>query len=450
MLSVLWTIGLFLFAIMVLVTVHEFGHFIVARGFKVKVLRFSVGFGKKLGSFYDKKGTEYVIAAIPLGGYVKMLDEREGPVKPEEIPFAFNRKSPLVRIAIVCAGPLFNFLFAIFAYWLMFVIGFTTYAPLIGNVEPHSIAYNAGIQPGFEIIAINNEKIDDWQDVRLALLSYLGDSAKVTFTLKSRTSAHIENKTVDLSNWHMDDELQLLKSVGIHAYIPAIPLIIQKVIEDSPASRAGLHPEDELLAINSKPLSDWKQMVEYVADRPHQEIQLTVRRNQQNILIPIQIGQVEVNGKARGFLGVQSMIPNWPADLIRKKHYSPLKAWIPAVEKTWEMTSLSFQFLGKMLTGELSVNNMSGPIGIAEGAHYSASLGIAYFMSFLALISISLAVINILPIPILDGGHLMYYLYELITKKPVSEKVQAIATQIGIFLLLAVMILAFYNDITRW
>lgn len=450
MLSALWSILLFLIAIVLLVSVHEFGHFIVARWCKVKVLRFSVGFGKPLWSFVDKKGTEFVLASIPLGGYVRMVDEREGTVTPQDLPYAFNRQPPLAKIAIVCAGPLFNFLFAIFAFWTMYVVGYTTIAPIVGKVDSPSIAKQAGIKPNEEIIAVNNEKTDDWQDVRLAILAHLGENGALKLTLKDLATASVQTHTLQLLQWGLTDEQLVLKSLGIEPFFPAISPIIMQVMPDSPASQALLAPQDKIMAVDDIPITDWQQMVEYITKRPNQTVKLTLQRNEQPLTIAVQVGSKNVGGQVIGYLGVQSVMPQWPSEFMRKKQYSLFGAFVPAVQKTWDMTTLSFSFLWKMIVGELSVNNMSGPIGIAQGAGYSASLGFSYFMSYLALISLSLAIINVLPIPVLDGGHLVYYLYELITKKTVPEKVQVIATQIGIFLLLAVMMLAFYNDIMRW
>ena len=450
MLNVLWMIGAFFVALMILVAVHEYGHFWVARRLGVKVLRFSIGFGKVIGSWHDKKGTQYAISVVPLGGYVKMLDEREGPVADEDLPYAFNRKSLWVRTAVVLAGPLFNLLFAIVAYWLMFTIGIAQLAPVIGDVEANSIAATAGLKPQTEIIAVRGEPTTSWTDVRLQILTQVGNTGVISITTKPLNNAQTTLHQLDLQNWQVDSEnLTVLPSLGLTAYIPEIPAEVGAVLINTPASEVGLKKGDVILSVNGKAVQYWLQFLDEIVANPGKRIDIKIQRNDKTLTLSPRLDEKQVNGEISGYLGVQSTF-DWPKGTLRINRYNPLAAIIPAVQSTWDMFILSWQMLGKMITGSLSLKSLSGPVGIAQGAGYSASLGISYFLNFLALISISLAMVNLLPIPLLDGGHLLYYLVEAIVRKPVSEKVQMLGMRVGIIFLLSVMLLAFYNDLARW
>ena len=452
MLSLLWIIASFLVALIILVTVHEFGHFWVARRLGVKVIRFSIGFGKVIFKWCDKHNTEYALSVIPLGGYVKMVDEREGVVAKDDLPYAFNRKPLWVRIAVVLAGPLFNILFAVIAYWFMFYIGIAELHSVVGNVDQHSIAGQAGLQANDKVIAVNGQDTQSWSDVRLQLLANLGKTDQLTVTTEPypKGGKPVQHR-LNLQGWTIDEQNpRLLSSLGITPYLPEIAPVVGAVEAGTPADHAGLMPGDSIVRANKRAITAWQDLLAVVAEHPGQKMLLQVERSGQVLTIPVTLEAVDRDGKTVGFLGVSVKTARLPEALLYIKRYGVFSAFIQASQKTWDMFVLSWQLLGKLVTGDLSLRSISGPIGIAQGAGYSASLGVAYFFNFLALISISLAMVNLLPIPLLDGGHLLFYLIEAVTRRPVSERVQLIGMRIGLLFLLAVMLLAFYNDLSRW
>lgn len=449
MFNLLVTLLFFIIALSILVCFHEFGHFIVARLLGVKVLRFSVGFGRPFLRYMSKSGTEYVISALPLGGYVKMLDETEGKVAPEELSGAFNRKPVGVRIAIVLAGPLFNIILAVILYWLVFVIGIVGIVPIIGYVFPESIAQQAGLQVNDRIATIGQQRVSTWNDVNLALLSHLGSKSSLSIGVQNTVSHVFSSHRLNLSAWNVDPlHPKPLKSLGIHPFQPKVLPIVGKVFLNSPATLAGLQPGDQILQIDNQPIKDWQQMravVDYYGDH---KLNLLVLRKHQKIYLKITPKQT-ADGKKGAYLGIESSLAEFPPQYLRTEKYSLLQAWQPAVIKTWTMIHLTFDLLIKMIVGDVSIKTMSGPIGIAQGAGMSASYGLSTFLDFLALMSISLGVLNILPIPVLDGGHLLFYLIELVRGKPVSLRSRQISMQIGLLLLLALVFFAFYNDFNR-
>ena len=446
-----WSLLMFLIVITLLVAFHEYGHFIVARACGVKVLRFSIGFGKILWSRNSKKGTEFVISILPIGGYVKMLDERVAPVKKEDLPFAFNRKSVLQRSLIVLAGPFFNFIFAIAAYWLMLVIGITHVAPIVGEVAPGSIAATAGIESDQEFVEIGKTKIHSWQDVSVALVKEIGNkTASLPIVMKDKNG--IYHYKLMLGKWaYNGSDVYLLESLGIAPSEPLIPPIIAAVQKDSPAAGAKLRTGDEVIAIDGQSIKSWQAMVKYISSKPNQLVQFTIKRNNSIRQSPVKIGQQQLRtGQMIGFLGIQSKHLPWPSKNIRLEKYSPFKALEIALNKTYDMSITTLKLLGKMLIGDISVKGLSGPVGIAQGAGFSASLGFAHFLSFLALVSVSLGVLNLLPLPMLDGGHFLFFIIEAIIKRPIPEKVQEFCMKVGILLLISVMLLALYNDLSRF
>lgn len=440
----------FILALILLVTVHEYGHFQVARWCGVKVLRFSFGFGKILASFYDKKGTEYVWSLFPLGGYVKMLDETEGDVPDEEKPYAFNNQSLFVRVAVVIAGPLFNFIFAFVALWLVLVIGMHSLAPMIESVKPNSIAAKAGLSSKQEIIALNGEKINSWRDFQYAVMPFIGSQETIKLTVKSMDNGQIKELSVPLINWNLDDKKpDPLKSLGIEPFIPKIPPVIGEVVPDSPAQKVDLQVGDFISRVDGKSFDDWMDIVDYVRQRPNKPMNLTIKRKDNTKTITIVTGSQEYDGKVEGFLGVRSQKVDWPSHWLRLERQTPIDALGTAFKQTVDLTGTTFLLMARLITGKLSINSISGPVGIAQGAGDSGRGGLVSYLLFLALVSISLGALNLLPIPMLDGGHLLYYLLEAIMRKPLSEGVKSAGIYVGLLMLVALMFIALTNDISR-
>lgn len=444
------TLIYFIVALLLLITVHEYGHFLVARLCGVKVLRFSFGFGKVLARWHDKQGTEYAWSLVPLGGYVKMLDEGEQDVAPEERHLAFNNKSVWARIAIVIAGPLFNFLFAFVALWLVLVIGIKSLAPIIDKVMPNSIAAESGLQANEEIIRFNDTPINSWRDFQYALMPLIGSDEIVRLQVKSLSDNQHKTLNLPLKNWSLDSkDPDPLQSFGIVPFIPGIPPVVGEVVDNTPASEAGLQVNDRILQMNGKPLADWLDLVEHVAKNPNQPLVLSLIRQGKPLTLNLTIGSKENDGKTTGFLGVRSQKVNWPKQWLRVERQNPLAAIGTAFKQTVDLSTATFSLIGRFVTGKLALQSISGPVGIAQGAGESGRSGFVYYLSFLALVSISLGVLNLLPIPMLDGGHLLFCFIELIRRKPLSDTSKTIGLYLGLFFLAALMILALSNDISR-
>ncbi len=424
----------------ILVTFHEAGHFVVARWSGVKIKRFSVGFGKPIWSRFDKRGTEFAIAAIPLGGYVRMLDEREGPGSPEEAEFSFNRLSVWWRIAIALGGPLANFLLAILVYWGIFVTGTSELVPVTGAVAENTPGFDAGIEPGLEIVSIDGQETLSWSQVSVSLAARLGDSGTVDIETRRPGETSSRHHLLKIQRWHQgEDEPDLLGSLGIS---PTLPAVMGEILPDSPAAKAGLKQWDRIVSVDDKSVSNWNDWVKIVQAAPGEMLAVTLERNGQ--LLPVSL-EPEVktapDGSRYGLVGVKP--------LIREIRYGLFGSIGRSVEKTWDTTLLTLGLVKKMITGQVSTSNLSGPITIARVAGDSAGMGLGYYLSVLALLSVSLGVLNLLPIPILDGGHVLFCLMELVSGRPVSERIQAFGMQIGLVLVGGLMFLAFYNDITR-
>lgn len=448
--SALYMIVGTLVALGVLVTFHEFGHFWVARRCGVKVLRFSVGFGMPLLRWHDRRGTEFVIAAIPLGGYVKMLDEREGEVPADQLDQSFNRKTVRQRIAIVAAGPIANFLLAMVFFWFLAMLGSEQIRPVIGGVEADSMAAKAGLVAGQEIVSIDGEPTTGWGAVNLQLVRRLGESGTVKVVVREQDSSAETPRELALDHWLKGaDEPDPIKSLGIRPWRPALPPVLAELDPKGPAQAAGLKTGDRLLALDGQALGDWQQVVDLVRVRPDTKIVLKVERDGAQIDVPVTLA---VRGEAKaagGYLGAGVKSPEWPPSMMREVSFGPLAAIGEGAKRTWTMSVLTLESLKKMLFGELSVKNLSGPITIAKVAGASAQSGVADFLNFLAYLSISLGVLNLLPIPVLDGGHLLFYLVEWVRGRPLSDRVQGWGIQIGISLVVGVMLLALVNDLGR-
>ncbi|MDT8895059.1 sigma E protease regulator RseP [Halomonas sp. I1] len=434
-----------------LITFHEFGHFWVARRCGVKVLRFSVGFGKPLWSRYDRHGTEFAVAAIPLGGYVKMLDEREGPVPPEEQHLAFNHKTVWQRIAIVAAGPLANFLLALVAYWALFVAGTTTVVPVIGEVASGSPAAEGGLTAGQEITAIEGQAVRSWEEVNLELVSVIGASGELTVAARGEGDSVAREHRLPVQDWLVrQDPPRPLATLGVTPWRPEVPAVIDRVAEGEPAAEAGLASGDEVLAVDGQPVASWSHFVERVQARPGERLDVQVARDGETLVLSLTPRARESeDGRRVGYIGAGVAPVSWPEDYRREIRYGPLAALGQAANRTGDMTLLTLDAIRKMLVGLISPTNLSGPITIARIAGDSARSGLESFVSFLAYLSISLGVLNLLPIPVLDGGHLLYYIVEVVRGRPVSERAQAFGLRVGLALVGTLMLMALYFDLMR-
>ncbi|MGM7283678.1 RIP metalloprotease RseP [Pseudomonas guariconensis] len=439
-----------LVALGVLVTFHEFGHFWVARRCGVKVLRFSVGFGTPLVRWHDRHGTEFVVAAIPLGGYVKMLDEREGEVPPALLGQSFNRKPVGQRIAIVAAGPIANFLLAILFFWVVALLGTQQVRPVIGAVESGSLAASAGLVAGQEVVSIDGKPTNGWSAVNLQLVRRLGETGTLRVGVRDEGATLERQHEINLDHWLKGvDEPDPIQSLGLRPWRPAIPPVLAEIDPKGPAAAAGLKTGDTLLALDGVALADWQQVVDSVRARPEAKVQLRVERAGAQLEVPVTLARRGEGQASGGYLGAGVKGVEWPAEMLREVSFGPLEAVGESLSRTWSMSVLTLESLKKMLFGELSVKNLSGPITIAKVAGASAQSGVGDFLNFLAYLSISLGVLNLLPIPVLDGGHLLFYLIELARGRPLSDRVQGWGVQIGISLVIGVMLLALINDLGR-
>lgn len=446
----IWNLLSFIVALGVLITVHEFGHFWVARKNGVLVKRFSIGFGKALLSWRDKQGTEFVIAAIPLGGYVRMLDERVDPVLPQFKDLAFNHKTVWQRMAIIAAGPAANFIFAVFALWLMYMLGVQTMRPVVASVAPQSIAAQAGITPQQQIISVNQHNATDASSVNLLLVEQIGSNS-ITLGLQDVVTQQQRSVTLNTTDWQFDPEKQsVFDSLGLNLARPQALTEIAQVAPDSAAERAGLQVNDKIIRIDGTDITQWTQLQALISNAAEQQLSVEVERS--GAVLSINVTPtllVTADGFSQGVLGITPKVSDWPEGVLYTRQYGVIDAFGAGAAHTWQFIRLSVSMIGKLLTGDVSVKHLSGPISIAQGAGTTASLGLVAFLSFLALISVNLGVINLLPLPVLDGGHLMYMLVELIRGKPVSEKTQETGFRFGALILLMLMGIALLNDISR-
>jgi regulator of sigma E protease len=450
MLEVIWSIAAFIVAIGVLISFHEFGHFWVARRLGVKVLRFSIGFGKPLWRRTAADGVEYVIAALPLGGYVKMLDEREGEVPAGQEAYAFNRQSPARRIAIVAAGPLANFLMAIVAYWIVFVAGVTTEKPIVAEPAAGTVAARAGLHAGDEVTAVDGEPVPTFQVLRTELIERALAGETVRLGVRPAQGAPREAEFV-LAGVRVDPEY-LFDDLGLRPYLPPGPLAIVQVMPDTPAAQAGFQAGDHVVRHGGEAVTAIQPFLDWIAARPGQLAEFEVRRGEEMLRLSVVLGQRERDGRTVGYLGASLRVDVPPAvweNLVTEHRLSVWAAAPAAVVQTARMSALTLKMLYRMVLGDVSVKNVTGPIQIAQFAGYTASIGLVSFLSFIAIMSVSLAVLNLLPVPVLDGGHLLYYGVELVKGSPLSERAQIVGQQVGLTLLVALMGLAFYNDILR-
>ncbi|MFK7887052.1 MAG: RIP metalloprotease RseP [Gammaproteobacteria bacterium] len=450
------TIAAAIVAIGVLVTVHEYGHYIVARKMGIKVLRFSVGFGKPIWSkVAGPDRTEYQIGALPLGGYVKMLDEREGPISPADAGRAYNHKSTWARMAVLVAGPMANFLFAIATFWIIFSVGVPDVRSVIGNVVQDSDAGRAGLRSGDEITRINGADVSNWGDARVALLEAVIDGPQIDIEVTSQNGSR-NDVTVAIAQDGKDltEPGALLPGLGLEPWRPPLPAIIGKLTENGPAEQAGLVAGDQIMAINGLDIAGWAELVRELSARPGETVSFEVLRDIRPRTFEVTLGQTERNGEQQGFLGVELSQPDdyqslW-GDMIQPRRFGVLPALGEAVSETVGNSTLMLKMFYKMLTGKVSVKNLSGPITIAQYAGITVQDGPIYYLRFLALLSVSLGVLNLLPIPMLDGGQIVYQLAETVKGSPVSMRTEIIGQQIGMIMLLMLMGFAVFQDIGRF
>lgn len=441
--NLLW----FAVAISILVAVHEYGHYIVGRWAGMKVLRFSIGFGKPIWMrIGGKDRTEYCISAIPLGGYVRFLDGREGPVDPEDEGRAFDHRPISSRIAVLLAGPLFNFLFAIIAYWALFINGVPTIRPAVGEVDPGSYAARAGLEFGDQIVAVGDIETADWESALVAMLEQMVSSERVSLTLETEGGRQrLATIFVGDDATRLTEPGLLFDGLGFRPWQP--PAVIGELTENGAAEAAGLKPGDRITSVDGESVRSYADLIDVVSVRAMQSVSLEYSRNGNAQIVELTIGVQEVNGETRGLLGVRSASDISKFYYLRK--FGPIESASAAMKRTWASTMFTVRMLGRMVIGDVSIKNISGPINIAQFAGASAERGWGDFLGFLAIVSISLGVLNLLPIPMLDGGQIVYQSIELAKGSPISERSQLLGQQIGIFALLLLMSFAFYNDLSR-
>lgn len=447
MLDIVWSVLGFVVAISVLVCFHEYGHYWMARRLGVKVLRFSLGWGRPIHSYVARDGVEWSIAPYPIGGYVKMLDEREGPVPEHLKPLAFNNQTPARRMAILAAGPAFNFILAIFLYWVVFVMGVPGMRPLIGEPLPDSAAARAGLQAGQEIVAIDGKPIPTWSVLSTELIDHALGRGQLTLSVRT-AGGDQENRTLDLSQVRVDPDF-LFADLGLQPYQPAIPAVLAEITPNSAAAEGGFEVGDRLLARDGQPITSWQDWAGWVVAHPGVMADIQIERDGRTENLSVTIGH-NPDDETRGLFGASIQVPAelWQ-DLRAEQRLGPLQAVPTAVAHTWQMSQLTLRMLWRIILGEVSVKNVSGPIQIAQVAGDTAQVGLVSFLSFMAIVSISLGVLNLLPVPLLDGGHLVMYGIEWMRGVPLSERVQATSQYVGFAFIGMLMILAFFNDIMR-
>jgi regulator of sigma E protease len=452
----LTSIVAFIVAIGVLVTVHEFGHFWVARRLGFKVLRFSIGFGKPLVRRLsrDADQVEYVLAAIPLGGYVRLLDERDGQVPPGEEHRAFNRRPPLARIAVLLAGPFANFLFAIVAYWLLFMHGVPGLKPVIGEVAPESIASQADFRPGDEITSVAGDPTSTRQAAILGILEGVVETGSVPVEVRGEGGAErrLTLSVPDGERRRLTEPGVLLRGLGFSFWYPPQPVVVGELADGFPAAEAGIQPGDRIVEVEGAPVDDYVEFVGLIQARAGLPTRLTVIRDSGRLEFELVPRAVEEDGRTIGRIGLGAALAEdggFPEAMMTVERHGPLGALAPAVRETWDKSALTVRFLWRMVTGDVSPKNISGPINIAQYAGLTAAEGFTYYLGFLALVSISLGVLNLLPVPVLDGGQVVFQVAEMAKGAPLSMEAQVVGQKIGIAMLVLLMGFAFYNDLSR-
>ncbi|MBL6749917.1 MAG: RIP metalloprotease RseP [Nevskia sp.] len=451
MLEILRNLFSYILAIGVLVSFHEFGHFWMARRFGVKVLRFSVGFGNPIWRRRGRDGVEYLLGSIPLGGYVKLLDEREGPVAPADLPRAFNRKPVAARIAVFAAGPAFNFLLAVVCYWAMYVIGIPGVKPLLAEPPGGSAAAVAGLHEGDLVTALDDRAVQTWSDLRTRLVKATLGGEPLRLEVRDR-AGKLRAVALDSARVSVDPQ-RLFDDLGLSMYQPPIPPVLGEILPGHPAEQAGFKPGDRLVAAGGAPIASFQEFQRVVSAHPGEVLKVTVERAGARLdlsVIPVRVredgvGYVRIGARPAAMADNAAL---WH-DLQAQQRFGAAAAVPEALRQTWDMSTVVAEFLYRMLLGEISIKNISGPINTAETAGYAVSIGLSAFLGFIAFVSLNLGIFNLLPIPVLDGGQIFYGLVEAAKGSPLSERAQALGQQVGVVLLVLLMGLAFYNDLAR-
>lgn len=439
-----------IFAIFSVVIIHEFGHFIVARCVGVKVLRFSIGFGKPLWSKTTKKGTEFAIAWLPLGGYVRMLGEGDDASPQQMNALSYSNKSVFQRMAIIVAGPLLNFLLAVVLYWILFLPGVVHIKPVIGQVKPNSVAAHAGLQPMDQITAINNKPVQNWRDIIMVMIANTGNKKTLSITVSHPPAEWVRNVQLPVENWKIDEQKpQFLQALGIVPYHPKFPLTVGNVQPSSPAAQGGLQQGDRILTVNGKSYDDMLSIIELIRQYPNESVRFVVMRNNQQKIINVRVGEKKEGNKSVGYLGFYVTPPVWPSSMLQRERYSLLTAWKPAALQTALLIKFNGIMLGKMILGKVSLKTLGGPISIFQMAGQASQQNYRVYLGFVAFLSIALGFINLLPIPGLDGGHFLFQVIELIFRRPVPVSVQVLCLRIGLILLIFLILNATFNDVRR-
>ena len=454
--DVITSIAAFIVAIGVLVSVHEFGHYWVARRLGFKVLRFSIGFGKPLWqrTGRDPDRVEYVLGAIPLGGYVRLLDERDGPLPPGDAHRAFNRRPPLARIAVLLAGPGANFVFAILAYWILFLQGMPGLKPVIGEVAPESHAARADLRPDDEVIRVGEQPTGTRQSAVLGILERVVEGGRVPLEVRGADGRirSLEIVVPESERRALTEPGTLLRGLGMSFWYPPQPVVVAELTAGEPAARSGLALGDRVVAVDGIAVDEYPRFVALIRERAEQPTRLTALRDGQRLDFDLVPKAVVEDGRRVGKIGLGAALGQaggFPDSMLAVERYGPIGAIAPAVRETWQKSALTVRFLWRMVTGHVSTKNISGPINIAQYAGLTAAEGFIYYLGFLALVSISLGVLNLLPVPVLDGGQILFQLVEMVKGAPLSAQSQVIGQKLGIAMLVALMGFAFYNDITR-
>lgn len=437
-------------AIFSVVVIHEFGHFIVARWMGVHVIKFSIGFGRPLVSFHSKKGTEFAIGWIPLGGYVRMLGEGDDIPAKELINKSYNQKNVMQRMGIVLAGPAMNFVLAAILYWVLFLPGVVHVKPVIGSVVPGSAAAEAGLKRNDVLLAVNTTPVKNWREVVMTLIEGLGDKDPMRLTIQADHQKKPQELLIPKSRWKLNEKKpDFLKELGIEPYRPKFPMVIGRVLPESPAAKGGLKEGDRILSIDGKPYDDMYSAVTWLRKHPAEQVLLVIQRDENQLKLKVQVGSKLINGKQEGYMGYTIVPPKWPESMLIHEHFTVMSAWLPAIQQTTELIRFNGLILGKMLLGKVSMKSLGGPISIFQMAGQASQQNYRVYLGFLAFLSVALGFINLLPIPGLDGGHFFFQLIELVFRRPVPLRIQAICFRIGLIALILLILHATMNDLSR-